>query len=148
MQGDWAYVDGEGMSFVPDRKITYDAPTYVYRPMRGYGHVVAVIDVHDNIIGWMPIEVLGFETVREWMSATGRSHRSSLEGSGKDAAFIDAVDRWAASVADDGDVELAWAVRGFADQLVGESEDLRGNLYARQYRQGQRAAELLLSQLE
>ena len=55
---------------MPDVRIDTDDPLYVLRPCRGYSASLAVENIDRRIIGWMPVTVLGFETVRAWMDAT------------------------------------------------------------------------------
>lgn len=62
----------EGPSFwLPDVRIDEDDPSYVLHPMRGTSTSLAVFDGDDKCIGWMPVGVLGFDTVKEWIEATG-----------------------------------------------------------------------------
>lgn len=67
--GDWAWLGSGEQIFIPDVKITADDPTYVLHPVRGYSGSLAVEDISEKIIGWMPVEVTGHNTVREWMDA-------------------------------------------------------------------------------
>lgn len=69
-QGDFAYTQNRQI-FIPDRKITTDDPSYVYVPLRGYCGSLAVFDIDDRCVGWIPIDVLGYPDVKTWMEKTG-----------------------------------------------------------------------------
>lgn len=61
-----AYIDGFGNSEFPDIRVAPNESD-VYRPMAGYGHIMAVEGIDGSLIGWVPVEDLGAATVREWM---------------------------------------------------------------------------------
>ena len=72
VEGDMVWITYMGQKsdrFLPDVKITKDKPQYVLYPMHGYSGQLAVGDENGQLIGWMPINVLGFDNVKEWMKA-------------------------------------------------------------------------------
>lgn len=68
--GTWGWTANRRI-WIPEVKITEDDPTAVYVPLRGCSGSLAVFNLEDVCIGWLPIEVLGFPSVKEWMAATG-----------------------------------------------------------------------------
>ena len=72
VEGDMVWITYKGKKtdrFMPDVKITKDDPSYMLYPLHGYSGQLAVEDDSGHLIGWMPINVLGFENVKEWMKA-------------------------------------------------------------------------------
>jgi hypothetical protein len=66
--GEFAYVDGFGHTFLPDVRV-YPFERYVYRPMRGYSAILAVEDTDGSLIGWVLVTDLGHDTVKAWIKA-------------------------------------------------------------------------------
>ncbi len=64
-----AYLSDGSEVYIPDRKITVDRHYYNLVPVRGYCASLAVFDLDDVCIGWMPIEITGYQTVKDWMRA-------------------------------------------------------------------------------
>ncbi len=70
---------------LPDVKITVERVGYELVPLRGHAHTLAVRDVNGNYIGWMPVEVTGQPTVKEWIATEGYvANGDSLSGHEKD----------------------------------------------------------------
>lgn len=67
--GDWGWT-GNGRVWIPEVRITEDDPSYVLVPLRGYCALLAVFSIDDHCIGWIGIDDLGYETVKDWMRAT------------------------------------------------------------------------------
>jgi len=67
--GEWAYVDGHGLAFVPDRRLTRLRATDLLRPCRGYSASLAVENRDGRLIGWMLADDVGYPDVRTWMAA-------------------------------------------------------------------------------
>lgn len=69
MKGDFAWTATEEIR-VPDNRIEKGDPSYTLVPCRGYGGSLAVLDTDKICIGWMPVEVLGCSSVKEWVEKT------------------------------------------------------------------------------
>jgi hypothetical protein len=67
-KGDWAWTQNRQI-FIPDQRVSEPNPDHIYVPLRGYAYGMAVFDLSDKCIGWINVETLGYNTVREWMDA-------------------------------------------------------------------------------
>jgi hypothetical protein len=66
IQGDFVKLGSGEEVFVPDTKIEICRPEYVLHP--AHGHVTFMVeDITGQFIGWMPPEVIGYESVLAWM---------------------------------------------------------------------------------
>lgn len=77
------WVDGHGLTNVPDQKITTHQAHYVYRPCRAFSASVAVESFANQVIGWMSVEDLPggpYLDVTEWMRKTHYTPRNSCTG--------------------------------------------------------------------
>jgi hypothetical protein len=68
-QGTWAWTEN-GQVFIPEVKITSTEPGMILHGLRGHGYQLAV-EKHGEIVGWMPIETAGFNSVKDWIAAQG-----------------------------------------------------------------------------
>jgi hypothetical protein len=67
-RGDWAYLTDGKPVYIPDHRIERHNAAYVYEPLRGYGHILAVF-LDDKCIGWIETYTLGHGSVTEWVAA-------------------------------------------------------------------------------
>lgn len=56
---------------IPEVEIKEDKPEYNYAPLRGYGFILAVFDLDDKCVGYIGSNVLGYDSVKEWMEKSG-----------------------------------------------------------------------------
>lgn len=63
---DYAYTQNQKIH-LPEVEITEDKPEYIYVPLRGHAHVLAVFDKNDECIGWVKSETLGSPSVKDWI---------------------------------------------------------------------------------
>jgi hypothetical protein len=68
-QGTWGWTES-GQVFIPEVKITTTEPGMILHGLRGHGYQLAV-EKRGEIVGWMPIEVAGFNSVKDWLAAHG-----------------------------------------------------------------------------
>lgn len=56
--------------FMPDVEIKEKELIHLYVPLRGSGFTLAVFE-HDEPIGWIKVETLGYDSVKDWIKAVG-----------------------------------------------------------------------------
>lgn len=65
--GDWAYIyPSRSLTYVPATRFHAQEQGHTYHPFRGSPGQVAVF-VEGRCAGWMSVDVLGFDSVTEWM---------------------------------------------------------------------------------
>lgn len=58
--------------YLPETEIKENKPEYIYVPLRGYNHILAVVLGPRPILslGWILVTTLGFDSVKKWIEST------------------------------------------------------------------------------